>query len=309
MLFGSQKGFLLRDKKRKEGKFLVAESILNQDLRPHIIYADLLHFKQWNTHTRIITDYLLLYVQDGSAQLTVEANSYLLKPGQFSFIQAGIVHQLESESPLTIMALHFGLLPSEAGERPPMIVPVEGGSNPDLSNMQPNLATFADITVPVVFKSSRNEWMADVFLHIIEHWNRKNAIDQLQAHVHAAEIILALLKEYTSQDSSEHKSSTSLNWVPAYMQYRLSEPLSVAEMARKAFMSRSYFSMLFRNQFGIAPHQYLLKLRLNYATDLLRGTSMPLQNIADSCGFSSVHHFSKMYKLRFGCPPSHMRKE
>ncbi len=287
----------------------MTESILNQELRPHIRYTDLLHFKQWNTHARIITDYLLLYVQEGSAQLTIDANRYLLNPGQFSLIQPGVVHQLESESPLTVMALHFELFPSGGGERLPMIVPVERGTHPELGNMQPNLATFTDIAVPVVFKSSRNEWMADVFLQIIAYWNQQHALAQLQAHVYASEIILELLKEYTSQDSSEHKSAVSLNWVPAYMQYRLSEPLSVEEMARKAFMSRSYFSMLFRNQFDMAPHQYLLKLRLDHATDLLRGTSMPLQNIADSCGFSSVHHFSKMYKLRFGCPPSHRRQK
>ncbi|NOU64765.1 helix-turn-helix domain-containing protein [Paenibacillus sp. LMG 31461] len=288
---------------------MVTESILNQDLRPHIRYTDLLHFKQWNTHARIITDYLLLYVQDGSAHLTIDAKRYLLKPGQFSLIQPGVVHQFESESPLTVMALHFELFPSGDGERLPMIVPLERGTHPELVNLQPDLTTFADIVVPVVFKSARNEWMADVFLQIIEHWNRPHALAKLQAHVYAAEIILELLQEYTSQDSSEHKNAISLNWVPAYMQYRLSEPLSVEEMARKAFMSRSYFSMLFRNQFNMAPHQYLLKLRLDYAKELLRGTSMPLQNIADSCGFSSVHHFSKMYKLRFGCPPSHRRHE
>ncbi|MDR6555252.1 AraC family transcriptional regulator [Paenibacillus qinlingensis] len=288
---------------------MAAESILNQDVIPHIRYADQLYFKQWNTHARIITDYLLLYVQEGSAELTIDANTHILKPGYFSFIQPGILHQLESESPLTVLALHFGLLPSGGGERPPMIVPVELVTPPVMTNMQPNLTTFADIAVPVVFKSTRNEWMADVFQQIIEHWNRKNVLDLLQAHVHAAEIILELFKEYTPVDSSEHKSSSSLHWVPAYMQYRLSEPLSVEEMARKALMSRSYFSLIFRNQFGVAPHQYLLKLRLNYATDLLRGTSMSLQSIADSCGFSSVHHFSKMYKLRFGCPPSQLRRE
>ncbi|NQX64326.1 AraC family transcriptional regulator [Paenibacillus qinlingensis] len=288
---------------------MAAESILNQDVIPHIRYADQLYFKQWNTHARIITDYLLLYVQEGSAELSIDANKHSLKPGQFSFIQPGVLHQIESESPLTVLALHFDLFPSGGGERLPMIMPVERGNQPELVNLQPDLTTFADIDVPVVFKSTRHEWMVDVLLQIIEHWNRQHALAKLQAHVYAAEIILELLKEYTSHESSEHKNTISLNWVPAYMQYRLSEPLSVEEMARKAFMSRSYFSMIFRNQFGIAPHQYLLKLRLDYATDLLRGTSMSLQSISDSCGFSSVHHFSKMYKLRFGCPPSQTRRE
>lgn len=33
-----------------------AESILNQELQPYIRYADLLHFQQWKTPPRIITD-------------------------------------------------------------------------------------------------------------------------------------------------------------------------------------------------------------------------------------------------------------
>lgn len=288
---------------------MVTESILNQELRPHIRYTDLLYFKQWQTHARIITDYLLLYMQEGEAQLTIDAQTYALKRGQFSLIQPGVVHQLESESPVTVMALHFELFASEGKERLPMIMPTDRDTHPELDLLQRDLTTFADIAVPVVFESSRQEWMVDVFLQAIESWNRQHALAKLQAHVFAAEIILQVLNEYTSQDSPEHKGAISLNWVPAYMQYRLSESLSVEEMARKAFMSRSYFSMIFRNQFGMGPHQYLLKLRLDYATELLRGTSMSLQNIADSCGFSSVHHFSKMYKLRFGCPPSHVRSK
>jgi AraC-like DNA-binding protein len=288
---------------------MAAESILTQELRPFVRYADLLQYKQWKTPPRIITDYLLLYLKEGSLQLSVEDESYALKPGQFGFIQPGLVHQIESLSPITTMALHIELFPTESHEHPAMIITVEHGHYPYVERMQPNLNSFGDIALPVVIKPSRSEWMVDALQQVIEHWSRKNALDLLQANVRAAEIILQLIKDHATLITSDQKSSTDLAWVPAYMQYRLSEPITVEEMARKAFMSRSYFSLLFRTQFGLAPHQYLLKLRLDSATDLLRGTSMPLQDIADSCGFSSLHHFSKMYKLGFGYPPSHVRHD
>lgn len=286
-----------------------ADSIFNQKLQPYIRYADLLHFQQWKTPPRIITDYMLLYVQEGSFDLQVEGELYEVKQGQFIFVQPGIVHQMESVSHLTLLSLHLELFPYLVENRPEMIVPVDQGYNPDAVAMQPNLKAYTDIAIPYVLKLSRHEWMLEALQQAIAHWNRKNALDFLQAQVHATEMVLEIVKEYTTCASSEHNRSTSLNWVPAYMQYRLSEPLTVEEMAHKALMSRSYFSLHFRAQFGMAPHQYLLKLRLDYATDLLRGTSLPLQDIADSCGFSSVHHFSKMYKLRFGYPPSQIRRK
>jgi AraC-like DNA-binding protein len=287
-----------------------ADSILTQELQPHIRYADFLHYHPWKTPPRIITDYMLLYVQEGSFRLSIEGETHQLMAGQFCFIQPGIVHQMESNSAsITFMALHMELFPSSDENRLEMIVPVDHGYNPDLMTVQPNLRVFTDIAIPFILKLSRPDWMLDAMQQAITHWNRKNALDHLQAQVYVTEIVLELIKEYTTRPMSELNRSTALHWVPAYMQYRLSEPLSVEEMAQKALMSRSYFSMHFRNQFGLGPHQFLLKLRLDNATDLLRSTVLSLQDIADSCGFSSVHHFSKMYKLRFGYPPSHIRKQ
>lgn len=289
-----------------------AESILTQELQPYIRYADLLHYHQWKTPPRIITDYMLFYVQEGSFQLSIEGETHQLAAGQFCFVQPGIIHQMEATSPsITFMALHMELFSSSVENRPEIIVPVDRyqGDNPDLIAIQPNLLTYTDISIPYVLKLTRHDWMLDALQQAITLWNRKNALDHLQAQVYVTEIVLELIKEYTTRSMSEPNRSTSLSWVPAYMQYRLSESLSVEEMAQKALMSRSYFSMHFRNQFGLGPHQYLLKLRLDNATDLLRSTDLSLQDIADSCGFSSVHHFSKMYKLRFGYPPSHIRRQ
>ncbi|WP_164821415.1 AraC family transcriptional regulator [Paenibacillus koleovorans] len=284
---------------------------MNQELQPRIRYTDLLYFRQWRTAPRIVTDYMLIYLQEGSMELTVNGEKYRLKQGQFCFVQPGIVHQVESEADITILSLHLDLFPNTAakGEEDPLIVTLEQGAAPLTANIQPSLAAYADIHMPVVLQPARSEWMVKTMAQAIEHWNRKNALDLLQANVKAAEIMLELLHQYRTSESSEHKASADLQWVPAYMQYRLAESLTVGQIAHKALMSKSYFSMRFREQFGLSPHQFLLKLRLDYATELLQGTSIPLQDISDSCGFSSVHHFSKMYKIHRGCPPSRVRSQ
>ncbi|MGG1516049.1 helix-turn-helix domain-containing protein [Paenibacillus oryzisoli] len=284
-----------------------ADSILKQALQPYIRYADLLHYHNWRTPPRMVTDYMLLHVLEGEFRLQVEGGVHRVGAGQFSFVGPGVPHQLASDGHILFLALHMDWFPSDTDPKANMIVPLDSREDADAPGMQPSLRSFTDIAIPYVLETAGSEWLAGTLRKIVTHWQEKNAVDQLQAQLHATEIVLHLLKTYASHSTSESKRSTSLHWVPAYLQYRLSEPLSVEEMAHKALMSRSYFSEHFRQQFGMPPHQYLLKLRLDYATELLRSTVLPLQTIADSCGFSSVHHFSKMYRQRFGYAPSKVR--
>jgi AraC family transcriptional regulator len=65
---------------------------------------------------------------------------------------------------------------------------------------------------------------------------------------------------------------------------RLGEPVPLADMAAAAGLSVSHFSRQFKASVGQAPHQYLLRLRLEAACRLLRARSMPIAMVADRCG-------------------------
>ncbi len=81
----------------------------------------------------------------------------------------------------------------------------------------------------------------------------------------------------------------------------------MADLARRAHLSPSRFSTIFRQQFGLAPHQYLMRLRIAQSKDMLQRTDLPLQRVADDCGFSDIHHFSKTFKRVIGLTPGQYR--
>lgn len=282
-----------------------ADSILDQELQPYIRYADRLHFHNWRTPLRIISDYLLLHILEGTCRLVVENGApHTVKAGQFCFVEPGTVHRFEAEGHVDLLSLHMDWFPSAASPKPGLLIPVEQGKTMEAIGIQPSLQRFEDIAIPCVPQPPGSDWLAETIKKVVALRNGRNAVDQLQAQLHATEIVLYLVKTYSTKDTKVN----SLQWVPSYMQYRLAEPLSVKEMARKALMSPSSFTQRFRNKFGMPPHQYLLKLRLQYATELLLGTDLPLQAIAENCGFSSLHHFSKMYKLHVGYSPGKARQ-
>jgi len=90
------------------------------------------------------------------------------------------------------------------------------------------------------------------------------------------------------------------------MEEHLEEPLSRAELARKAGLSTRQLERLFRKYLFRSPARYYLELRLNKARLLLLQTNMSVIDVALACGFVSASHFSKCYRDFFGRTP---RKE
>ncbi len=84
---------------------------------------------------------------------------------------------------------------------------------------------------------------------------------------------------------------------------RYLEPLTVADLARAAGLSPSYFSREFRRTFGEAPHQYLLTRRLERASALLRNTDRTVTEICFDVGLAGVGSFVTSFRRVYGVTP------
>ena len=92
-----------------------------------------------------------------------------------------------------------------------------------------------------------------------------------------------------------------------YIDSRLAEPISLGELAAFAALSEYHFARMFRESFGMPPHQYVLARRLERARWLLRETALPLGEVALACGFSSASHFSNRFRAAMGGSPGAYR--
>jgi len=84
---------------------------------------------------------------------------------------------------------------------------------------------------------------------------------------------------------------------------RYAEPLTVADLARAAGLSKWHFSREFTRAFGETPHHYLLTRRLERAAALLRNTDRPVTEICFAVGLSSVGSFTSRFRRVYGAPP------
>jgi AraC-like DNA-binding protein len=94
----------------------------------------------------------------------------------------------------------------------------------------------------------------------------------------------------------------------AYLHDHHAEPLTLAQLAREAGVSRFHFLRLYRQAFGATPRAYLTRVRLARAKELLAGDSASVTDVCLEVGFSSLGSFSTLFAERFGCPPSAWRR-
>jgi AraC-like DNA-binding protein len=82
------------------------------------------------------------------------------------------------------------------------------------------------------------------------------------------------------------------------------DELSVEELARRLNIDKAYFSRIFHKRTGKPPWKYIVDFRLDKAAELISTHRLPPGEAAEAVGYNSLSNFSRMFRRRFGVPPS-----
>jgi AraC family transcriptional regulator len=95
-----------------------------------------------------------------------------------------------------------------------------------------------------------------------------------------------------------------LGRVVDHMRAHLDEDLDLDRLAAVAALSKFHFVRAFARATGRTPHRYLVDLRLGRAAEMLRGTRLPVRQIALQCGYRSPSQFAAAFRRAYGVAPS-----
>lgn len=127
-------------------------------------------------------------------------------------------------------------------------------------------------------------------------------------------IVTYLIRHF--QDSEKQLESISqksrklqkMELVFDYINRNYSRKIPLKELSSKAFMSPNYFSAFFKESTGFSPVEYLNKVRVSKAVELLKSTDKDICEISLDCGYANLANFNKMFRKHTGMTPSTVRR-
>ena len=93
-----------------------------------------------------------------------------------------------------------------------------------------------------------------------------------------------------------------------YISSHVREKLSVPVVAQNIGVSASYLTALFHKHLQIAPGEYIRRIKLQESKQMIREGELNFTQIADILQYSTVHHFSRQFKEKFGITPTEYAK-
>ncbi|MGN0179972.1 MAG: AraC family transcriptional regulator [Monoglobaceae bacterium] len=92
-----------------------------------------------------------------------------------------------------------------------------------------------------------------------------------------------------------------------YIRFHYDSDISIHDLANTLNLSTEYFSRLFKSETGITPQKMIIKYRMEKACTLLKSTSLSIAEIAHCVGIHDQRYFSKLFRLNKNCTPSEYR--
>ncbi len=251
-------------------------------------------------------DYLeVFYVYSGSGTFRAGNRRLVVETGDVVVIGSSAFHSVEAavEQALKVVALYF--LP-ELVYRP-------GESTIDFDYLIPFYSNDIEFNPRI---PSRNPVCASVYRRMMTiHHELQLRRNYFAAAVknQVCEMLVELVRYYWqfSADLKRHeelqKQVDRLNGALDFLKAHYREPITLGRIADVAYVSPSYFCKLFKRVTGHSFTEYLKRMRVDSAKDLLLNSDLSIGRVAEEVGFESHSYFNRVFKQLSGLSPTEFR--
>lgn len=229
--------------------------------------------KNYYTKREGYRSFLLIYTVSGKGHANYRNRSYELEKGQMLLMDCYDYQEYNTgvEETWEIKWLHFN-----------------GSTSLEYFNtiydcFGPVLSTYGDTPI--------ESYIDEIFMLIREN--------DMKFEIKLSRLIVGILTEILLAGSQGNDVKiTDVLVQPAldFIALKYMTDITLKDMAAAACCSEFHFSRVFKKVTGYCPHEYLIKLRINEAKNLLKHTTRAIDDIAAEIGFRSTSNFIRTFK-------------
>ena len=157
---------------------------------------------------------------------------------------------------------------------------------------------------------------SDHIVSDIVHMIMNEVTEKIDNYKEACNHLLGMLQIYIKRKGTNNvceyhhtKKNNSCYIAKKYIEINYGEKITLDVLADISYTNKYYLAHTFANKYGIAPMNYLQKIRIERSKKYLENTEYTLTEISQNVGFGSQSYFSQIFKKHMGCTPSEYREE
>ncbi|MFC0117298.1 GlxA family transcriptional regulator [Pseudoalteromonas xiamenensis] len=149
--------------------------------------------------------------------------------------------------------------------------------------------------------------LADVIVHLISQIYGTSAAQHVQRNF-SHEVRKPYEEQRFLEGGSDRHPDELIADIQFWIKSNMHEEISFHEVATQFGISYRTMTRRFNQAIALSPLEYLQKIRIEAATDLLAGSNLEIQEVAIAVGFSSQGQLTRLFKAYLGQTPSEYRK-
>lgn len=227
-------------------------------------------------------DYYLLYVVAGSLELTLPTGSTVMRAGSFVLIPPKTSYRYAHVDGLELQYLwvHF-----------------TGSAVEEL------LSEYGLFTYPTVYTVREDGSVFRRFLTIFDAFSKQDRFRERELGTLLNRLLILLARRIASLEGDTRQLSASL----CLLHSSYHTDLKIPQLAREENLSVSRYNAVFRKIMGTSPVEYLIRLRISAACDLLSTTDLSVKEVGILVGYPDPHFFSRVFRSKMGVSPREYR--
>jgi AraC-like DNA-binding protein len=235
----------------------------------------------------------LLIIIKGQVEYQIEDKKQLIKPGNLLLLNPGVHHKKITDETSNFSLLHIGLTNFKMRGLKKDYIPTNNDSS--FIVVEKNKKDFYKCCEEIINEQQKNMSGFDLILKAL-----------------IMKLVILLIREIQYEENTKDnlkfsfESTEKTNIVYSiinYMNENYMDNISLDKIAKNMYLSSVYISKIFKEETGDSPINYLIKLRLARANNLLK-ENIPIQVVATNVGYKDAYYFSKLFKKYYGVPPS-----